>query len=143
MNAGAAEESRDISGDLRERRDWMGVIPRRMGEPFQGGESLGVVEIEHGWMRLENVEIESGKRIEEVLGGLTPQRKVRTSYQFLADRLGCLTHETLTSFLIDCSFCRVRLWQLFLLEEGRTNDRDSGLKGTSSLVQTDEVDQAG
>ncbi|HKF37059.1 MAG TPA: hypothetical protein VKB35_09180 [Ktedonobacteraceae bacterium] len=57
----------------------MGVFPSRMGEPFQGGESLGVVEIEHGWMRLENVEIESSNRIEEVLGGLTPQRKVRTS----------------------------------------------------------------
>ena len=143
MNGGAAEESRDISADLRERHGWMEVFPSRMCEPFQGGESLGVVEIEHGWMRLENVEIESSNRIEEVLGGLTPQRKVRTSYQFLADRLGCLTHETLTSFLIDCSFCRVRLWQSFLLEEARTNDKDSCLQGTASVVQTDEVDQAG
>jgi len=122
-----------------------------MGEPFQGGESFGVVEIEHCWMRLENVEIESSDRIEEILGGLTPLRKVRTGCQFLTDRLGCLTHETLTSFLFDCSFCRVHLWKIFLLdaerlfqqEEARTSDKDSCSKGTSSLVQTDEDDQAG
>jgi hypothetical protein len=129
----------------------MGVLPRRMGEPFQDGKGLGVVEIEHGWMRLENGEIESRNRIEEILGGLTPQRKVRTGCQFLTDRLGCLTHETLTSFLLDCSFCRVRLWRFFLPEKplcfqqeaARSYDKDSCLKGTSSLVQTGEVDQTG
>jgi hypothetical protein len=102
-------------------------------------------------MRLENVEIESSNRIEEIPGGLTPLRKVRTGCQFLTDRLGCLIHETLTSFLFDCSFCRVRLWKIFLLEkplclqqeEARTHDQASCLKGTSSLVQTDENDQAG
>jgi hypothetical protein len=142
MDAGAAEESRHTSGDLRERHDWLGVFPRRMGEPLQGGESLGIVEIEHGWMRLQNVEIESRNRIEEVLGGLTAPCKMRTSCQFLTDRLGCLTHQTLSSFLCACSFCRVRLWKIFLLEQARTKDQDSCLKGTSSLVQTDENDQA-
>jgi hypothetical protein len=48
MNGGTAEKSRDISGDLRGRHHRMGVFPRRMGEPFQGGESFGVAEIEHG-----------------------------------------------------------------------------------------------
>jgi hypothetical protein len=113
-----------------------------MGEPFQGGEGLGVVEIQYSWMRLENVEIESSNRIEEVFGGLTPQRKVRTICQFLTDRLGGPTHEILTSFLFACSFCRVRLWKIFLLEQVSTHAKDACLKGASALVQTDENDQS-